>query len=40
MTAIETALQGTFEFILRKDLRFTYPRARDADPLHHDGHGP
>jgi len=27
VTAIETALEGTFEFILRKDLGFTYPRA-------------
>ena len=27
VTAIETALSGTFELILRKDLRFTYPRA-------------
>lgn len=27
VTAIETALSGTFEFIVRKDLRFTYPRA-------------
>src|ERR1700750_76498 len=27
VTAIETALQGTFEFIVRDDLRFTYPRA-------------
>jgi acetamidase/formamidase len=27
VTAIETALQGTFQFILRKDLAFTYPRA-------------
>jgi acetamidase/formamidase len=27
VTAIETALSGTFEIVLRKDLRFTYPRA-------------
>jgi acetamidase/formamidase len=27
VTAIETALTGTFELIVRKDLRFTYPRA-------------
>jgi acetamidase/formamidase len=27
VTAIETALQGRFAFTLRKDLRFTYPRA-------------
>ena len=27
VTAIETALQGRFKFTLRKDLRFTYPRA-------------
>jgi acetamidase/formamidase len=33
ITAIETALQGTFEFILRPDLTFTYPRAET--PTHH-----
>ena len=27
VTAIETALQGAFEFILRDDLRLSYPRA-------------
>ena len=27
ITAIETALQGTFEFILRDDIRLSYPRA-------------
>ena len=27
ITAIETALQGTFEFMLRDDLRLSYPRA-------------
>jgi acetamidase/formamidase len=27
VTAIETALQGTFEFVLRDDLTFAYPRA-------------
>jgi len=27
ITAIETALQGTFEFILRDDVRLSYPRA-------------
>src|SRR5262245_27161495 len=27
ITAIETALEGTFELILREDLAFTYPRA-------------
>ena len=27
VTAIETALEGTFEVILRKDLDWTYPRA-------------
>src|SRR3546814_64760 len=42
VTAIETALEGTFEVILRKDLGWTYPRAEtpthrmtmglDADP--------
>lgn len=30
VTAIETALQGRFAFKLRKDLRFTYPRAETA----------
>ncbi|HWJ76125.1 MAG TPA: acetamidase/formamidase family protein [Kaistia sp.] len=30
VTAIETALRGTFEFILHKDLAFTYPRAETA----------
>jgi acetamidase/formamidase len=33
ITAIETALQGTFIFRLRKDLRFTYPRAET--PTHY-----
>jgi len=27
ITAIETALRGTFQFIVRDDLEFTYPRA-------------
>ena len=31
VTAIETALTGTFTLILRKDLRFTYPRAETPD---------
>ena len=30
VTAIETALQGTFRFTLRTDLRFAYPRAETA----------
>jgi acetamidase/formamidase len=30
VTAIETALQGTFAFVVRNDLRFTYPRAETA----------
>lgn len=30
LTAIETALTGTFEFILRKDMRLTMPRAETA----------
>ncbi len=30
VTAIETALSGTFEFVLRKDLPLTYPRAETA----------
>jgi acetamidase/formamidase len=29
-TAIETALTGTFEFVVRKDLRWTMPRAETA----------
>ncbi|MBT9289696.1 acetamidase/formamidase family protein [Prosthecodimorpha staleyi] len=33
VTAIETALQGTFRFTLRKDLRFTYPRAETPSHL-------
>ena len=33
VTAIETALQGTFTFILHKDMGFTVPRART--PTHH-----
>lgn len=33
VTAIETALTGTFTFILRKDLNFCYPRAET--PTHH-----
>jgi acetamidase/formamidase len=33
VTAIETALQGTFEFILRDDLAFTYPRAETPTHL-------
>jgi acetamidase/formamidase len=31
VTAVETALQGRFKFTLRKDLRFTYPRAETPD---------
>jgi acetamidase/formamidase len=33
VTAIETALQGTFELIVRDDLSFTYPRAET--PTHY-----
>lgn len=33
VTAIETALEGTFEFILREDLSLTAPRAET--PTHH-----
>lgn len=33
VTAIETALQGTFEFIVREDLSFTWPRAET--PTHY-----
>jgi acetamidase/formamidase len=32
-TAIETALQGTFEFRVRKDLRWRLPRAQTATHL-------
>jgi acetamidase/formamidase len=31
ITAIETALQGTFELIVRDDLTFTYPRAETPE---------
>ena len=40
VTAIETALQGTFEIVLRKDLQLHLSARRDADALHHHGHGP
>lgn len=33
LTAIETALSGTFEFILRKDLRLAQPRAETPDHI-------
>ncbi|AYG60255.1 acetamidase/formamidase family protein [Rhizobium jaguaris] len=33
ITAIETALRGTFQFIVRNDLSFTYPRAET--PTHY-----
>jgi acetamidase/formamidase len=33
ITAIETALKGRFEFIVRKDLKFRYPRAET--PTHY-----
>jgi acetamidase/formamidase len=33
ITAIETALEGTFELIVREDLTFTYPRAET--PTHY-----
>jgi acetamidase/formamidase len=32
-TALETALSGTFEFVLRKDLGLTYPRAETSTHL-------
>jgi acetamidase/formamidase len=31
VTAIETALQGTFELVVRDDLAFAYPRAETAE---------
>ena len=33
VTAIETALQGTFRFVLREDLQFDYPRAETPTHL-------
>lgn len=33
VTAIETALQGTFRFVVRDDLDFTYPRAQTPTHL-------
>ncbi len=33
LTALETALSGTFEFAVRKDLRLTFPRAETASHL-------
>jgi acetamidase/formamidase len=39
VTAIETALRGTFELHVRKDLAFDYPAAEDAVAPHLDGHG-
>jgi acetamidase/formamidase len=33
ITALETALSGTFELILRKDLRLTFPRAETPSHL-------
>ena len=33
VTAIETSLQGRFQFIARNDLRFSYPRAET--PTHY-----
>ncbi|MEX0282071.1 MAG: acetamidase/formamidase family protein [Arenibacterium sp.] len=33
VTAIETALQGTFRFVLRDDLNITYPRAQTPTHL-------
>ncbi len=33
VTAIETALQGTFRLVLREDMRFTYPRAETPTHL-------
>ena len=33
VTAIETALQGTFRLVLREDMRLTYPRAETPTHL-------
>jgi acetamidase/formamidase len=39
ITAIETALRGVFEFIVREDLAFTYPRAETATHYITNGNG-
>ena len=38
ITALETSLVGTFQFIVRKDLHLTWPRAETPTALDHDGH--
>jgi acetamidase/formamidase len=39
ITAIETALRGVFEFVVRDDLTFKYPRAETDTHYITDGHG-
>ena len=38
ITALETSLVGTFQFIVRKDMHLKLASRRNADALHH--HGP
>ena len=40
ITALETSLVGTFEFVVRKDLHLKAPRGGDADAFHRDGFEP
>ena len=37
ITALETSLVGTFQFVVRKDLHLERAARRDADALHRDG---
>jgi acetamidase/formamidase len=37
ITALETSLTGTFQFVVRKDLHLRWPQRRDAHALHDDG---
>ena len=37
LSAVETGLRGRFQFIVRKDMKITWPRAETADPLDRDG---
>ena len=38
ITALETSLIGTFQFVVRKDMHLKWPRAETADSLHRHGH--
>ena len=40
LSAIETGLRGKFQFIVRKDMKITWPRAETAHPLDRDGPQP